>query len=293
MSRYRCIEAEKASSPVALLCRVLRVARAGYDAWRHRGPSLRAQADATLTAALVREHQQSRQTYGAPRLHATLQAAGTRVSRKRVARLLCAAGLRGVTRRRVVPRTTRADPAAVPAANVLARQFVAAAPDRRWVGASTYLPTDEGWLYLATLLDVYSRRVVGFALADHLRTELALAALQLALGQRHPQPRTLLHHTDRGSQYTARAYRDLLAAHGITPSMSRAGDCYDNAMAESFNATIKTELMARTHWSTRVEARAAVFAWITVFYNRQRRRSSLGYQTPAAFETAGRQQPAA
>jgi putative transposase len=293
VSRYRFIDTEKAHYPIARLCRVLQVARAGYYAWRRRGPSPRAQADATLTRELVRLHDQSRTTYGAPRLHADLAAAGQRVGRKRVARLLRLAGLRGVSRRRAVPKTTIADPAAVPAANVLQRQFVAAAPNRCWVGDLTYLPTDEGWLYLASLLDVHSRRVVGFALADHLRTELALGALDLALGQRQPEPGTLVHHTDRGSQYTARAYQERLAAHGITASMSRRGDCYDNALAESFNATIKTELVARTHWATRQEARAAVFEWITVFYNRQRRHSSLGYQTPAAFETVSREQQAA
>jgi len=157
----------------------------------------------------------------------------------------------------------------------------------------TYLPTGEGWLYLASLVDVYSRRVVGFALADHLRTELALAALALAVGQRHPQPGTLVHHTDRGCQYTARAYQTVLERHVITASMSRAGDCYDNALAESFNATIKSELVARAHWPTRQEARTAVFEWITVFYNRQRRHSSLGYQSPVQFETARERQRAA
>lgn len=217
MSRSRFIAAEKACYPIALLCRVLGVARAGYYAWRRRGPSQRAQADVTLTAELVRLHAHSRKTYGAPRLHADLAATGTRVGRKRVARLLRLAGVRGVSRRRAGPRTTIADPAAVPAANLLARQFVAAAPDRGWVGDITYLPTDEGWLYLATLLDVYSRRVVGFALAAHLRTELAREALALARGQRQPQPGTLVHHTDRGSPYTARGYQAALAEHGITP----------------------------------------------------------------------------
>jgi putative transposase len=293
VNRYRFIAAEKARYPIALLCRVLRVARAGYYAWRLRGSSRRAQADATLTAVLVREHAQSRQTDGAPRLHAVLRAAGTRVGRKRVARLLQAAGLHGVSRRRAVPRTTRADPAAVPAPNLLARDFTAQAPDRCWVGDITYLPTGEGWLYLASLVDVHSRRVVGFALADHLRTELALEALELALGQRRPTPGMLVHHTDRGCQYTARAYQAVLAQHGITPSMSRRGNCYDNALAESFNATIKTELVAQAHWPTRQEARAAVFEWITVFYNRRRLHSSLGYQTPASFEAAGGGQQAA
>ncbi len=286
MSRYRFLDAEQAAYPIALLCRVLGVARAGYYAWRSRRPSQRAQADGVLTAQLVRLHARSRATYGSPRLHAELAVAGTRVGRKRVARLLRAAGLRGVSRRRVVPRTTRADPAAIPAPNLVQRQFVAPAPDRCWVGAITYLPTGQGWLYLASLVDVHSRRVVGFAVADHLRTELALEALELALGQRHPQPGTLIHHTDRGCQYTARAYQAVLDQHGITPSMSRAGNCYDNALAESFTATIKSELVARTHWPTREEARAAVFEWITVFYNRQRRHSRLGDQTPAGFEAA-------
>lgn len=293
MSRYRFITAEKASFPIAVLCRVLRVARAGYYAWQLRAPSRRAQADATLTGRLVQLHTASRQTYGAPRLHADLAAAGQRVGRKRVARLMRAAGLRGVSRRRGVPRTTIADPAARPAPNLLERQFTAAAPDRCWVGDITYLPTGEGWLYLASLVDVCSRRVVGFALADHLRTELALEALHLALGQRHPTAGALVHHTDRGCQYTARAYQAMLEQHGITPSMSRRGDCYDNALAESFNATIKTELVARTHWLTRQEARTAVFEWITVFYNRQRRHSSLGYVSPATFETASRAPQAA
>jgi putative transposase len=293
VSRYRFIAAEKACYPIAVLCRVLRVARAGYYAWQRRGPARRAQADATLTAVLLREHERSRKTYGAPRLHAALRETGMRVGRKRVARLMRAAGLRGVSRRRRLPRTTRADPAATPAPNRVQRQFTAQAPDRCWVGDITYLPTGEGWLYLASLVDVYSRRVVGFALADHLRTDLALAALECALGQRHPTAGTLVHHTDRGCQYTARAYQAVLDQHGITPSMSRAGDCYDNALAESFNATIKSELVAQVHWPTRQEARLAVFEWITVFYNRQRRHSSLGYRSPVQFETANEAQRAA
>jgi transposase InsO family protein len=293
VSRYRFIAAEKACYPIAVLCRVVGVPRSGFYAWHRRGLSPRAQANRTLTARLVQLHLESRQTYGAPRLTAALAASGERVGHNRVARLLRLAGMRGVSRRRRVPRTTIADPAAAVAPNVLGRVFTAPASDLRWVGDITYLPTGEGWLYLATLLDVYSRRVVGFALAAHLRTELALEALQLALGQRRPQPGTLVHHTDRGCQYTARAYQAVLARYGITPSMSRAGDCYDNALAESFNATIKTELVARTHWPTRQEARTAVFEWITVFYNRQRRHSSLGYQTPAEFETSSAGQRAA
>lgn len=292
MSRYRFSAAEKATFPIAVLCRVLGVARAGYYAWCRRGASVRAQADLRLTAELLRRHHASRQPYGAPRLHVELAAAGCRVGRKRVARLLRLAGVHGGSRRRITPRTPTAAPRATAAPNLLQRQFSAAAANQVWVGDITYLPTGEGWLYLASLVDVHSRRVVGFALADHLRPELALEALDLALGQRHPQPGTLLHHTDRGCQYTAHAYQTGLARHGITPSMSRAGDCYDNALAESFNATIKTELVAQTHWPTRQEARTAVFAWITVFYNRQRRHSSLGYQSPVQFETSSQQRVA-
>jgi len=293
VSRYRFIDAEKAHYPVALLGRVLEVARAGYYAWRSRGLSARAQMDQALSVQLVRLHADSRQTYGAPRLHAALAASGEHIGRKRVVRLMRAAAICGVSRRRTVPRTTLADPVAVPAPNRLQRDFTAPAADRCWVGDITYLPTAEGWLYLASLVDVYSRRVVGFALTDHLRTELTLEALDLALGQRHPTGRALVHHTDRGCQYTARAYQAVLERYGITPSMSRAGDCYDNAMAESFNATIKTELVARTQWATRQEARLAVFEWITVFYNRQRLHSALGYQSPAAFEAALVKPPAA
>jgi putative transposase len=293
VSRYRFIAAEKASYPLALLCRVLGVARAGYYAWRSRGLSARAQANVALTAELVRLYAASRRTYGAPRLHADLAAAGQRVGKKRVARLLQLAGLHGVSRRRATPRTTVTDPTAAVAPNVLQRQFTAVAPNHRWVGDITYLPTAEGWLYLACLVDLYSRRVVGWALADHLRTALALEALELALGQRRPVAGELVHHTDRGCQYTAHAYRAILADHGITASMSRSGNCYDNALAESFNATIKGELVAQAHWATRQEARMAVFEWITVFYNRQRRHSSIGYRTPVEFETSTAAQQAA
>jgi transposase InsO family protein len=282
VSRYRFVQEEKAAFPVALLCRVLQIARSAYYAWARRGVSARAQADATLATQIAAVHARSRRTYGAPRVHAALRAQGTRCGRKRVARLMRAAGLVGCHRRRRV-RTTVADPAHTPAPNLVARDFAAPAPDRLWCGDITYVPTREGWLYLAVLLDAHSRRVVGWAMADHLRTELALDALAMALARRRPGA-GLVHHTDRGCQYTAAAYRDALTAHGLVCSMSRSGNCLDNAMAESFFATLKAELVDDRRWPTRAAARTAIFAWVEVWYNRQRRHSALNYQSPATFE---------
>ncbi len=193
-----------------------------------------------------------------------------------------AAGLAGCHRRRRT-RTTIADAAQPPAPNLVARDFTAVAPDRLWIGDITYVPTWEGWLYLAVLLDAHSRRVVGWAMADHLRGELALAALAMALRARRPAP-GLVHHTDRGCQYTAEAYQETLAAHGVTASMSRAGDCLDNAMAESFFATLKAELVDARRWPTRAAAQQAIFEWLEVWYNRQRRHSALGYHSPVTWE---------
>jgi transposase InsO family protein len=284
VSRYRFIRAERACYPVTLLCRVLGVARAGYYAWGRRGVSARAQADQELTAQIAQIHEESRRTYGAPRVHAALRARGGRCGSRRVARLMRAAGLVGCHRRRRA-RTTVPDPAAAPAPNLAARDFAAPAPDRLWIGDITYVATWEGWLYLAVLLDAHSRRVVGWAMADHLRAELALGALQMALAARRPAA-GLIHHTDRGCQYTAAAYQGALAARAITASMSRAGDCYDNAMAESFFATLKAELVDTRPWPTRWAAQRAIFAWIEVFYNRQRCHSALDYRSPVAYETA-------
>ena len=284
MSRYRLIRAEQAAYPVTLQCRVLGVARAGYYAWARREVSARAQADAALTAQITRIHEESRRTYGAPRVHAALRARGVRCGTRRVARLMRAAGLVGCHRRRRV-RTTVADPAHPPAPNLAARDFAAPALDRLWVGDITYVATWEGWPYLAVLLDAHSRRVVGWAMADHLRVELARNALDMALAARQPAP-GLVRHTDRGCQYTAGGYREALAARGIAISMSRAGDCYDNAMAESFFATLKAELIDTRPWPTRRAAQQAIFAWIEVWYNRQRTHSALAYRSPLAFELA-------
>jgi putative transposase len=285
VSRLRFIDAEKAAYPITMLCRLVDVSRAGYYAWSRRPPSQRTQADAALTEEIRAIHATSRHTYGVPRIHATLRDQGQRVSRKRVARLLQAAGLRGCGRRRRA-RTTVSDPQATPAPNVVARQFSVGGVNQLWVTDLTYLWTADGWLYLATMLDAHSRRVVGWAMADHLRVELALEALEMAITARRPRSGELVHHSDRGSQYTAGVYQAMLAAHGIRCSMSRQGDCLDNAMAESFFATLKRELMPEEGWPTKEEARAAVFEWIAVYYNRQRRHSSLGFRTPVEFETS-------
>ncbi len=282
MSRYRFIRAEKATYPVTLLCRVLGVARSGYYAWTRRAVSARAQADEELIAQIAAVHARSRRTYGAPRVHAELRASGVRCARKRVARLMREAALVGCHRRRRA-RTTVADPTQAPAPNLVARDFTASAPNRLWIGDITYVATGEGWLYLAVLVDVYSRRVVGWAMADHLRAELATEALTMALQRRRPRA-GLVHHTDRGCQYTAETYRALLAAHGVTVSMSRAGECLDNAMAESFFATLKAEVGDARPWPTRAAARQAIFEWLEVWYNRQRRHSALGYRSPVAWE---------
>jgi len=282
MSHYRFIHEEKAAYPVTLLCWVLRVARSAYYAWARRGVSARARADADLLARIAAAHARSRRTYGAPRVHAELRAAGVRCARKRVARLMRAAGLVGCHRRRRT-RTTVADPARSPAPDLVARDFTAAAPNRLWLGDITYIATAEGWLYLAVLLDAHSRRIVGWAMAAHLRAELAERALAMALLRRRPPP-GLVHHTDRGGQYTAAAYQARLADRGIVCSMSRAGECLDNAVAESFFATLKAELVDTRAWPTRAVARLAIFEWIEVWYNRQRRHSTLGYLTPVAHE---------
>ena len=234
MSRYRFIAAEKAHYPVAVLCRVLQVASSGYYAWRHRQPSRRSQANAALTEQIREVHERSRGTYGAPRIHAELHA-GQPVSRKRVARLMRKAGLAGRRPRRF-RRTTIPD-SNVQVDDLVQRDFTASAPDQKWFGDITYIRTWEGWLYLAVLVDAYSRKVVGWAVADHLRTELATAALQMALTTRRPEP-GLIQHTDRGSQYTSSTYRDLLTAHQVRQSVGKPGTCLDNSVAESFFATL-------------------------------------------------------
>ncbi|MBA3414913.1 MAG: IS3 family transposase [Chloroflexia bacterium] len=261
---------------------MLGVARSGSYAWRRRGPSARQQTDQQLSAQMAAAQRASRGTYGAPRIHAALRQRAVRCGCKRVARLMRAAGLSGGRRAARRPRTTIADPTRIPAPNGLGRDFRVTTLDRVWVGDITSVSTGEGWLSVAVLLDACSRRVVGWAMADHLRTDLAQAALVMA--RRRRPDRGLIHHTDRGGPSTAATYQALLTAHGLTPSMSRAGDCYDNALAESFFATLTAELIATRSWPTRQLARQAIFAWIDVFSNRQRLHSALGFLAPLAFD---------
>jgi putative transposase len=283
VSAFRLIEAEKAQFPVAFMCRRLGVSQSGYYAWRARPPSARATADAALTTAIRAVHRASRGTYGAPRVHAELtEEHRVRCGRKRVARLMRAAGLQGCHRRRSARTTRRAD-GAEPADDLVQRSFAAAAPDRLWLADITYLPTWSGFLYLAVVLDAYSRRVVGWAMADHLRAELVVDALEMALRRRRPAP-GLVHHSDHGGQYTSLAFGRRCRAAGVVPSMGSVGDCYDNALAESFFATLECELVARSRWRTHAEARTAVFDYVEGFYNTHRRHSALGHLSPATYE---------
>lgn len=280
--KFAFIAAEKASYPVRVLCRTLEVSRAGFYAWQTRPPAPRTQADQRLGLEIQAIHAETRQCYGSPRVHAELRHRGHRTSRKRVARLMRQRGL-CARRRRRFRITTHSEHQQPVAANVLARRFAVAAPDTAWVTDITYLWTTEGWLYLAVILDLFSRAVVGWAVSARITGHLTGQALTLALGRRHP-PRGLLHHSDRGSQYASADYRGLLKQHGIVPSMSRRGNCCDNAVAESFFATLKVELGPDTPWPTRAQAEAEVFDYIERFYNGQRRHSTLGYLSPVAFE---------
>jgi putative transposase len=281
---FRLIDAEKASYPVSLLCRVLKVSRSGYYDWKNRSSSKRDRENAALTEQIREVHERSRGIYGYPRVHAELRALGVRCSRKRVARLMRKAGIKGCQRGRK-KRTTRRDPHATPAADLLKRNFTAEAPDRVWTADITYVHTQEGFLYLAFILDVYSRKVVGWSMASHLRTELVVDALEMALWRRSPDA-GLIHHTDRGAQYTALSFGKKLEEAGIVPSMGRVGSALDNAISESFVASLKTELLHRHRFLGREAARTATFDYIEGFYNRVRRHSSLGYLSPAEYEQA-------
>ncbi len=276
------IAAEKARTPVALACRALGVSRSAYYAWAKRGPSARSRADAALGAQIAQIHSESRGRYGTPRVHDALGQRGVRTGRKRVARLMRQQGRVGRARRRF-RRTTDSRHDHPIAPNRLQRRFGAAQPNTCWVGDITYLWTAQGWLYLAVVLDLFSRRVIGWSMSERLHSDLALGALEMALGQRRPA-KGLLFHSDRGSQYASRPYRERLKSAGITASMSRPGDCLDNAVAESFFSTLKLELAYRTGWATRAQARAEVFEYLELFYNRRRSHSSLGYCTPVEFE---------
>ena len=287
MSRYRFIAAEKvAAKAVVPACALLGVSRSAYYQWYKRSLSPRRRRDAELGERIVGIHQKSRGTYGAPRVHRQLQRDGIACGRKRVARLMAEHKLAGCSKRRS-KRTTLADSAVQPVATDLVQRAFTATGDlnRVWVGDITYLRSWEGWSYLATVVDLGSRRVVGFAMADHMRASLATEALTMATTARRPAP-GLVFHSDRGSQYTSREFTELLKTNGIVQSLSRRHQCWDNAVAESFFATLKTELIYRHAWPTRSDLRRAVFEFIEVFYNRQRLHSSLGNCPPAEYERA-------
>jgi putative transposase len=277
------IAARKTEHSVKTMCRVLGVSRSGYHAWERRPPSLRAREDAALTEQIGQIHQRSLKTYGSPRVHAELRLDhGIRVGRKRVERLMRRAGLSGQVRRRRGKTTIRLQGVRT-APDLVQRDFNPTAPNRLWAADITYIRTWEGWLYLASVMDCYSRRIVGWAIADHLRAELVVDALEMAVTRRRPDER-LVHHSDQGSQYTSLVFTQRCRAVGIDVSMGSRGDCFDNAVLESFHATIKKDLIHRRAWPTKAEARTAVFEYIETFYNRRRRHSRLGMLSPADFE---------
>ncbi len=265
------------------MCRVLGVSTSGYYAWRKRPPSRQAAENLALSKRIRAIHERSRQTYGARRIHAELEAEGVAVSRQRVGRLMRALGLAGVTRRKR-RCTTRRDPQAAVAADRVQRRFEASRPNRLWVADITYVPTQEGFVYLATVLDVFSRKIVGWAMSARQTVELVQAALEMALTTR--AARGVVFHSDRGSQYTALAFTRRCAEAGIERSMGAAGNCYDNAMAESFFATLECELLQRVPFASRAQAEQELFVFIEAFYNRLRRHSALGYLSPVQFERA-------
>ena len=275
------MRAKQAEHPVATMCRVLEVSTSGYYAWGKRAPSKRTCEDEVLSKRIAAIHDRSRGTYGRPRVHAELKEDGVRVGCKRVSRLMRRAGLQGASRRKRY-RTTVRDRDARPAPDLVDRNFTVERPDQLWVADITYIPTWAGFLFLAVVLDAFSRRIVGWAMATHLRTELVLDALNMALGQRRPQ--AVIHHSDQGCQYTSVAFGVRCTQAGVRPSMGSVGDCYDNAMCESFFATLECELLERQRFGNQVEARMAVFEFIEGWYNSHRRHSSLNYLSPMEFE---------
>jgi putative transposase len=278
--------ANQATFPIQSMCKAFGVSRAGYYAWLGRGPSVQANADAKLAARIKAIHAASRETYGAPRVHAELVDEGIHVGRKRVERLMKAAGIAGVSRRKGTGTTFR-DERVRPASDLVERNFRADEPDRLWVADITYVPTWAGFLYLAVVLDAFSRRIVGWAMGHDLRTQLVLDAMNMALTQRRPAD--VIHHSDQGSQYTSIAFGLRCKEAGVRPSMGSVGDAYDNAMCESFFATLECELLDRRKFRTKAEARMAVFQFIEGWYNPGRRHSALGYMSPVNYERSVRE----
>jgi transposase InsO family protein len=283
--RFAFIEDHRQEFPVDLMCQVLQVSRSGYYAWRRRPPSARQQRQAELDQRIQQAYRAGRGAYGSPRVYRELLADGAACCENTVAKRMKVQGLRAKTQRRFVVHTTDSQHHHPVAENRLDREFRQAAPDQAWAADITYIPTQEGWLYLAAVIDLCSRKIVGWATADHLRADLTSQALGMALLHRQPPP-GLLHHSDRGVQYACDDYQDLLQRHGLQCSMSRTGNCYDNAVMESFFGTLKTELVYHENYPTRAAAHQSLFEYIEVFYNRQRRHSTLGYVSPAEFEAS-------
>ncbi len=283
---YGFVETEKANHGVNAMCRTLKVSKSGFYGWRDRPLSARARADSLLLERIEYIHEQSRGTYGVPRIHFELRTLGVRCARKRVARLMREAGLFGCggRRRRKARTTLRSHTERIPPApDLVNRNFAPEAPDRLWVADITYVRTWEGWLYLSFVLDTYSRKVVGWSMANNLRTELVLDAVNMAIYTRRPSP-GLIHHSDRGSQYTSVEFGSRLREEGLVPSMGSVADAYDNSMAESFVSTLKRELIHRRSWPSRQTARTAIFEYIEGFYNTHRRHSALGHLSPSEYE---------
>lgn len=279
------MEQEQANHPIATMCRILGVSSSGYYAWRVREESARVRRDAELRALIVRIHQESRGTYGAPRVHAELEKGyGIHCSRKRVARLMRESNLTGIHRRRF-HGCTRRDPAREAYPDLVNRDFTAEKPNQLWVADLTQHPTGEGWLYIAVVLDLFSRMVIGWAMGPHAAASLVVDAVNMAVRHRRPTG-TVIHHSDHGAQYTSLVFTRRLEEAGIRGSMGSVGDALDNAVAESFYATLQTELLDRQAWATRSGLQLAIFEYIEVFYNRRRRHSALGYLTPAEYEAS-------
>jgi putative transposase len=280
--KYEFIAEHRQEYPISTMCRVLEVAVSGFYAWLHRMPSQRSQQNTGLGERITCLYYANRQVYGSPRIHAALRSEGQACGRRRVARLMRERGLSAKPRKHRT-RTTDSQHAQPVAPNVLNREFTASAPNTKWVTDITAIWTAQGWLYLAVVLDLFSRRVVGWAMDAHRDESLVEQAARMALAQRQPEP-GLLHHSDRGSQYTAASYQQLLDQYGIIMSMSRKGDCYDNALMESFFGTLKSECVDRQSFASRAQARQVIFEYLEVFYNRQRLHSSLGYVSPVTYE---------
>jgi len=281
--KLQWIDEHRGQFPLRVMCRVLGVSTSGFYARRRRPPSVRHRRREDLTRRIRTAYAQARGRYGSPRVYQELRQQGQQVCENTVARIMRQERIRARHQRKFVPRTTDSHHAHRPAPNRLDRRFVAEQPDRKWVADITYVATDQGWMYLAAVMDLCSRRIVGWSMADHMEAELLSDALRMALARRSPQP-GLLHHSDRGVQYACDEYQGLLARHHITCSMSGRGDCYDNAVMESFWSTLKTELVHLEHYGSHEQARASIFQYIEVFYNRERLHSSLGYVSPETFE---------